>query len=282
MGKTPRVLQAKPEANGRSATRRINLVQVVTTPLNFFVLVVLVVEAIIGSLASFSGSTERPILVLYMTTIIVLLVLIVALLAWFRPEALRGARVASAATPLRSELEISIVSEPSVLVASSVRFNDLSIDKDIEAAKIVGRDKTRIERGIGSKEFCAILLKNKFDILHFVADVEQIGGKIFFTSVDTMPPAGLSDLVKLCGAKLVVLATCDSLSLGAHLSRVTNVVAASTQVEDEAVVAWEQCFYEGLAQGYSLSEAFDVSRSATSAEMVLLLKRDIRFAPSVS
>jgi hypothetical protein len=69
---------------------RANIIQTVQTPLGFFVLVVLVVEIILGVLASSSEGGERTYLVLGMLGLIFLLVIIVALLAAFRPGALQG------------------------------------------------------------------------------------------------------------------------------------------------------------------------------------------------
>jgi hypothetical protein len=69
---------------------RANIIQTVQTPLGFFVLVVLVVEIILGVLASSSKGGERTYLVLGMLGLIFMLVIIVALLAAFRPGALQG------------------------------------------------------------------------------------------------------------------------------------------------------------------------------------------------
>jgi len=64
----------------------------------FFVLVVLVVEAIFGIAASFCSDPQQSWLIVAMIVLIFCLIAIVALLACFRPEALRGQRVADAAT----------------------------------------------------------------------------------------------------------------------------------------------------------------------------------------
>jgi hypothetical protein len=62
----------------------------VTTPLGFFVLVVLVVEAGIGGLAAYTESPQRGIIILYMVIILVMLIAVVSALAFFRPQALSG------------------------------------------------------------------------------------------------------------------------------------------------------------------------------------------------
>ena len=76
-----------------SASKRASLIRAVETPLGFFVLVVLVVEAIFGIASSFFPSPQRSWLIAAMIVLIFCLVGIVALLAYLRPEALRGQRV---------------------------------------------------------------------------------------------------------------------------------------------------------------------------------------------
>ena len=69
---------------------RANLINTVTTPLGFFVLVVLVIEGIFGVTASLSDGAHRTYLVAGMIAVILLLVGIVAFMAYQRPEGLRG------------------------------------------------------------------------------------------------------------------------------------------------------------------------------------------------
>ena len=56
MGKRPQVATASSAAVRKHVAERATIIQAVGTPLGFFVLVVLVVEAIIGSLAGLSAS----------------------------------------------------------------------------------------------------------------------------------------------------------------------------------------------------------------------------------
>lgn len=85
---------------------RISIIESVKTPLGFFTLAVLIVEAILGITANLSQGVERTILVVSMIFLIFLLVVIVASLAYFRPEALTGKRPISTSKPHnRSRLE---------------------------------------------------------------------------------------------------------------------------------------------------------------------------------
>lgn len=78
------------KSNARS--NRLDVIQTVKTPLGFFTLTVLVVEVILGISANFSQGTDRTYLIIGMLGLIFLLVIIVAGLAIFRPEALSGKR----------------------------------------------------------------------------------------------------------------------------------------------------------------------------------------------
>ncbi len=76
----------------KNSAARVDIIQTVKTPLGFFTLVVLVVEVILGIAANFSQGTDRTYLIVGMLSLIFLLVIIVAGLAVFRPEALSGQR----------------------------------------------------------------------------------------------------------------------------------------------------------------------------------------------
>ncbi len=73
-------------------SERISIIETVKTPLGFFALAVLLVEAILGITANLSEGTDRTYLIVSMIALIFLLVAIVAALAYFRPEALMGRR----------------------------------------------------------------------------------------------------------------------------------------------------------------------------------------------
>ncbi len=81
---------------------RMRIIETVQTPLRFFTLVVLIVEAIFGIVASFSQGIERTVLVISMVVLLFLLVVIVAGLAIFKPEALQGKRPRKTKAPRAS------------------------------------------------------------------------------------------------------------------------------------------------------------------------------------
>jgi hypothetical protein len=76
----------------RSETGRVSIIRTVQTPLGFFVLVVLVVEAMLGVIAGVSESPATTLTVAGMLVVLLALIGIVAYLAYHRPEALGGIR----------------------------------------------------------------------------------------------------------------------------------------------------------------------------------------------
>jgi O-acetyl-ADP-ribose deacetylase (regulator of RNase III) len=95
-----------PESSGsNNGSSRVDIIGAVQTPLGFFVLVVLVVEALLGVVAALSNSSDRTIAIGGMLFIIVGLIAVVAVLAYARPEALSGKRAApGGATNVAGEL----------------------------------------------------------------------------------------------------------------------------------------------------------------------------------
>jgi hypothetical protein len=88
---------------------------------------------------------------------------------------------------------------------------------------------------------------------------------------------GFAELVRLNGAKLIILATCDSITLGAKLARVTNVIAASTIIQIEEFADWERNFFSILAGKNYLSTAFEISRGISNIPLLRLMKGDLLF-----
>ncbi|MDR8394537.1 hypothetical protein NC796_25555 [Aliifodinibius sp. S!AR15-10] len=70
------------------------IIDAVQTPLGFFSLIVLVIEAILGSLIGLNAVSEsnQTFLLIAMVSIIILLIVIVSTIAWKKPEALWGER----------------------------------------------------------------------------------------------------------------------------------------------------------------------------------------------
>jgi hypothetical protein len=103
-----------------------------------------------------------------------------------------------------------------------------------------------------------------------------------FDKDERLSATGLAKLVERCGAGLLFLATCDSLTLGAILSRSINVIAASDAVDAETMIAWEKRFYSLLGKGQSLVTAYDLAQATADLPMRLLIRNDSVFIPTAS
>jgi hypothetical protein len=81
------------EPSGSSGITREGIIRAVQTPLGLFALVVLAVEAILGGLAALSDESNRTIIIVGMFVFFGSLIVIVSVLAYFRPEAVGGTRL---------------------------------------------------------------------------------------------------------------------------------------------------------------------------------------------
>lgn len=87
-----------PASSPRSAGgERAGIIAAVRSPLGFFVLVVLVVEAVLGAIALGADGDGRREAMLAMLGVVVLLVAVVAVFAWRKPQALLGGEGGDAA-----------------------------------------------------------------------------------------------------------------------------------------------------------------------------------------
>ena len=193
---------------------------------------------------------------------------------------------------LLSASSIETISNPRILCACSAQYFDLEFERDVAlikdetkrmAPRIVELYKT------DSTELMKTLMNQVFDIVHISAFADARTGDIYFSDVDpngvpredvkpdSMAASGFARLIELCKARLVVLATCDSLLLAAKLARITTMIAATDWVSVHDMLQWELSFYTCLSKGVSVSNAFDTASSTSKAPMILLAKRDLAF-----
>jgi predicted nucleotide-binding protein with TIR-like domain len=185
---------------------------------------------------------------------------------------------------------VEIINGPRVLCACSRQYFHMSFQKDVE---LIRNETQNISARISelhsadSTSLTKTLMENEFDIVHISAFVDPKTGDIYFNDVgsESAPPDGVaidsmsaitfSKLIELAKAKLVVLATCDSLVLAAKLAKVTNMVAAGDWVSCDDILKWELGLYKCLSKGISLSNSFETASSLSKAPMLLLLKKDL-------
>jgi TIR domain len=167
-----------------------------------------------------------------------------------------------------------------ILCASTTQFEALGAEKDFEILeKNYPGVVTRIRDIKKPAELREALALQSFDIVHLLAYVEPRTGDILFDDNERLPAGGLLKLLERAKTELLFLATCDSLTLGAILSRSVSVVAASDDVDAEKMIDWEHCFYGFLANGTSLTSAYDVAQATTDLPMRLLIRNDAVFLP---
>ena len=121
------------------------------------------------------------------------------------------------------------------------------------------------------------LALQRFEIVHLLAYVDPRTGDVLFNEDERLPARGLLKLLERAGTTLLFLATCDSLTLGAILSRSVSVVAASEDVLSAKMIAWEECFYGLLAKGMSLAASYDLAQATADLPMRLLMRNDVVF-----
>lgn len=187
---------------------------------------------------------------------------------------------------------IDIIPRPKILCACSPQYFHLSFPKDVELIK---RETEKISaevkelHNINSDELIQVLLENRFDLIHISAYVNPKTGEIYFNDVndkgipvdgvkiDSIDAERFAKLIEIAKARLVILATCDSLLLGAKLAKITNMIAATDWVYVDDILQWELALYKCLTKGISLSNAYETASSISKAPMLLLLKKNLAF-----
>jgi hypothetical protein len=260
---------------------RASIIQAVQTPLGFFALVVLTVEVIFGTVAAISKGLDRTYLIVGMLILIFLLVAIVAFLAIFRPESLSGKRPEKFQLPGSiSSLplpEVICLRKPKILCISASNLAKLTkVEQDIKILKTRSY-YFETESNLTSQHLTSLVSQNKFDIIHFQGHVESHSGDLIFNSKNSLSSEGFTKIIEISKAHLVLLASCNSVDLAARLSRITNMIAATTNLSTDQFTKWAELFYKLLSQGQSLSRSYDIATVITKAPMVLLMKQDITF-----
>jgi hypothetical protein len=185
---------------------------------------------------------------------------------------------------------------PRILCAASKQYAiHCEYDKDLAVIRAAFPDSALVDDGaLTAQRLREVLSNQQVDLIHIISFVDPQTGSLVLSninlqtslpvggSIDRLSANGFAKLVEISGARLVVLASCDSLRLGAQLARVTNMVAAYSTVQTDEIVEWERCFYRILSRGHTLMKAYDVSTAASEAPMCLMLKKDMAFAPAPS
>jgi hypothetical protein len=137
-----------------------------------------------------------------------------------------------------------------------------------------------IQKEVNLAKWPGWILENKPDILHIAAQVDPKDGSIDFGNGQRYSATHFRALVREAKTRLVVLATCDSIPLGAAILRETNMIASTGPLKGGVFLEWADVFYMQLAKGAPLSRAYHTATSTVGEadrHMVLLLNRDVAF-----
>jgi hypothetical protein len=273
---------------------RATLINTVQTPLGFFVLLVLIVEAILGIVAAFSTGNDKTYLIIGMLVLIFLLVFIVAGMAIFRPMSLYGMSAKSkdeknsdSSSTLQDIVTgTRIVERPEILWAASSfgvsTYTSLPVEQEIRSIQeSFPKSKISVEENVTADRFRELLTQNKFDIVQLTANVRKHGDVDFWqpSGKQTIPGEGIVQLLEVSETKLLILASCNSVPLAAKLAGRVNMIAATGNLADVAFRDWQATFFRLLSKGTLLSQAYGISKDSVQFELPLamIVKQDVVF-----
>jgi hypothetical protein len=192
---------------------------------------------------------------------------------------------------MQEKKSLIVIKNPRILCAASEQYAEpaYGFEIDVEILKKIFPDRVTVERKLTKKRIFDLLTTQMFDILHLVLAVDRNNGNLIFSPVDYatnqpstpnpefMEPKSFAKLLGLSNSSLVVLATCRALLLAVEVARFANMAAADAEITGKDASEWEECFYGLLAQGKSLSEAFDITSSMVKAPIKSILQKDVSF-----
>ena len=205
-----------------------------------------------------------------------------------KPDTRQGQHAAADLLASRGPPAPPIIASPRILIAAAKLFasENMRLEDNIEAVTQLSGSPPIVARNVTSEQLRALLTESRFDIIHLLVYVEDRSLKLIFSidekgdrlsPDDILSSDGFAKLVEVTGAKLVLLATPDSIKLGAVLSQITSVIAGYSEVTVNDFISWEKSFFSLLAKQMPLSKAFDISQVTTGVPLRLLLRDDLAF-----
>jgi len=176
----------------------------------------------------------------------------------------------------------SLVRVKRILCASTTQFESLGASEDMAILEEIYPKAVTCIHNARVTDVRDALALDRFEIVHLLGYVEPRTGDFLFGDDERLSAIGLLKLLERAGTALLFLATCDSLTLGAILSRTVSVIAASDNVDSAQMIAWERCFYGLLGKGSSLAASYDVAQATADVPMRLLMRNDAVFVPGGS
>ena len=279
---------------------RASIIGAVQTPLGFFALVVLVVEALLAVTASIFTGPNRTLLIVGMLALIFCLVAVVTWMAIFRPLSLYGGSIAvdsqpnnpavAGGIPNTGEVKTKTIYRPRIFFGSNM-LAELAPYTELTARtirKAFPRSSYHYNLQLSAANLKDILSTEKFDMVQLEVHVRKNGEIEFlelnanggYQVVETMTSESLAALLELAEAKLLILASCDSVPLAAKVAPKLNMIAGTGDIYTNAWHEWEQIFYRLLSQEFLLSKAYSAASSIVELPIVMVLKEDVAFKPT--
>ena len=181
----------------------------------------------------------------------------------------------------RTDLTANVVPMRQALCLASSQYSQARFQEDIaHIHSFFSPEKVTSEQGVTAERFVDYFAPDRrWDIVHLGLFVDKSNEHMRFDGRETeLGVQAVEGMIKDCGAALVVIITCDSLRFGEQLARFTNVVAGHQAIAPSAAISWAKVFYRDLSSGMSLTKAFDRAQDTVDPGLVLLARRDVRFA----
>jgi hypothetical protein len=185
---------------------------------------------------------------------------------------------------MRNELTRNTVPMHQALCLASSQYSQARFQQDLEYIhSFFSKEQVTSEQGVTADRFQDYFVPGRhWDIVHLGLFVDKEKQQLLFDGpssggTEALGRQAIEDMIKDCGAALVVIITCDSLRFGAPLARFTNVIVGHQPIAPSAAISWAKTFYRQLSFGVPLSKAFDKAQDAADPGLVLLARRDIRF-----
>jgi hypothetical protein len=183
----------------------------------------------------------------------------------------------------RTDRTIEELNKVRILCAASSEYSEPRFAEDI--AKIQSNfpsGSVESAHGVSADQFWNYFKSGqRWDIVHLAMFIDPQTGDLIIPPRDASPAPrisvqGVESLIRMSGARLVVIVTCDSLVLATSISRITNTIAGSKSIDVRTTLNWSEVFYSSLAQGCPLSEAFNRGQALADPSLRLLAKKDFR------
>lgn len=248
----------------------------------FCVYVLFITASIVDLSTQAASDTVKLVLALCALVIVICVVFIIVYLAVWHPE-LWGPGGQPPAPVIEGSDVIEQVKKPSILCISTPDFDPkrfeqgTAIVEQTMGKKIRSHKRLIIEKAADFSAWRRAMLQGPYDIVHISVHVDPNDGSLDLGDGKRITAVEFRTLMVEAKAHLVVLATCDSVALGAVVSRATNMIASLTLLRFDDFLTWADTFYTKIAQGAPLSRAYDVASAMGGTRMVLLLKKDVVF-----